>query len=253
MIDQSLRAFLLPSEMIIKKFVKNEKNCNYEKYLLEFVNESPFFRNKSKGEIYEAPLKEDQGQCDCISSVYQMDFKLIASKTVLQARSILSPSKTLIVKGAFMSGAPKREKGKISATRIHAALRDYDFNALCALRNNAPKQQGIENDICDLLETLETKKNLLLFFPYEFTFQNSHEFKEGVSQIQNALRKDFRYAMQYRHHVVTNKFDTYMAFVYDDKIVFLEENNTNFSYVDNVELSKSSVYIGQETFYVLKQ
>lgn len=49
--------------------------------------------------------------------------------------------------------------------------------------------------------------------------------------------------MQYRHHVVTNKFDTYMAFVYDDKIVFLEENNTNFSYVDNVELSKSSVYM----------
>lgn len=243
MIDQSLKASLLPSEMIIKKFIKNEMACNYENYLLEFVNESTFFRNKSKGEMYEAPLKEDQGQCDCISSVYQMDFKLIASKTILQARSILASRKTVIAKGVYISESPKKVGGKILATCLYAALRDYDFDALCALRNNAPKQQGIENDICDFLETLETKKNLLLFFPYEFTFQNRHEFKEGVSQIQNALRKDFRYAMQYRHHVVTNKFDTYMAFVYDDKIVFLEENNTNFSYVDNVELSKSSVYM----------
>ena len=107
MYDKSLIAHLLPPEMIIKNYIHGDPDCNYEKYLLEFVNASDFFRVKSDGDIYQSPESEENGQCDCISTSYQFDFKLIASKTALQARSILYPSKTEIVKGIIVTSEPK--------------------------------------------------------------------------------------------------------------------------------------------------
>lgn len=74
--DNTLTAHLLPSELIIKNFIQGEKNCNYEKYLLEFVNATSYFRAKSDGALYESPPSEEKGQCDCISPKYMLDFKL---------------------------------------------------------------------------------------------------------------------------------------------------------------------------------
>lgn len=239
--DKTLKAYLLPPEFIIKNFIQGESDCNYEKYILEFVNESNFFRNKAEGGFYKAPPSEEAGQCDCISDKYQLDFKLIASKTILQARSILSAGKTVITKGMIITGPPKASGKTMKGTRIHAALRDYSFDMLCELRENYTKKQGVENDIYEFLETLETEKNLMLFFPYKFDFDNEHEFLDGVQQIQVALNNDFQCAMQYRNYVA-NGFDTYMAFIYGKHIVFMEEKNNIFSFIDSVELTKSPVY-----------
>ena len=239
--DKTLTARLLTSSLIINNFVQGEPDCNYEKYMLEFVNESAYFLTKSNGIRYTPPENESFGQCDCISVLYQMDFKLIASKTALQARSILSVGKVAIAKGVISTVAPKVTGGAIKATRIHAALRDYSFEMLFELREKAIKKQGVENDICELLETLETKKNLLLFFPYSFSFDNEYEFHNGIFQIQEAMSNDFQFAMQYRHNLANN-FDTYMAFVYDRHIVFMEETNNHFNFIDSIELSKSHVY-----------
>ena len=243
MYDKSLIAHLLPPEMIIKNYIHGDPDCNYEKYLLEFVNASDFFRVKSDGDIYQSPESEENGQCDCISTSYQFDFKIIASKTALQARSILYPSKTEIVKGIIVTSEPKVKNGSIKATRIHAALRGYDFEGLRELRITAIKKQGVENDLIELLETLETRKHLLLFFPYKFEFKTKHEFLIGITQIQNALNSDFRCAMQYRTHEVGADFDTYVAFIYDDRIVFMIENGAHLSYIDSVNLTKSPVYM----------
>lgn len=46
--DTTLAAHLLPPELIIKNFIHGEPDCNYEKFLLEFVNNSDFFvKNQS--------------------------------------------------------------------------------------------------------------------------------------------------------------------------------------------------------------
>ena len=241
MIDNTLTASLLPSELIIRNFIIGEPDCNYEKYMLEFINESSYFRNKSEDELYVSPNSEEKGQCDCITEKYQLDFKLIASKTLLQAKSIFSTSKTLIGQCMVVTGPPKVQGKAIKATRIHAALRAYDFEMLCELRKNHTKIQGVENDIYELLETLETKKNLMLFFPYKFTFDNEYIFEDGVTQIQQVLSNDFQNAMQYRK-LVDDVHDTYMAFIYDENIVFMEAKNNTFQYIDSVKLVKSCVY-----------
>lgn len=47
MYDKSLIAHLLPSEMIIKNYIHGDPDCNYEKYLLEFVYRSMVKRENS--------------------------------------------------------------------------------------------------------------------------------------------------------------------------------------------------------------
>ena len=243
MYDKSLVAHLLPSEMIIKNYIHGDPDCNYEKYLLEFVNASDFFLAKSGGDIYRLPKSEENGQCDCISASYQLDFKLIASKTALQARSILCPSKSAVMNGVIITSEPKAKGETIKATRIHAALRGYDFETLQKLRTAKIKKHGIENDIIEFLETLETRKHLLLFFPYEFEFQNKYKFLDGITQIQNALNSDFRCSMQYRVHEVGSNFDTYFAFIYDGSIVFMIEESFHLSHIDSIALTKSPTYM----------
>ena len=243
MYDKSLVAHLLPSEMVIKNYIHGDPDCNYEKYLLEFVNASDFFLAKSGGNIYQLPKSEESGQCDCISASYQLDFKLIASKTALQARSILCPSKSAVMNGVIITSEPKAKGETIKATRIHAALRGYDFETLQKLRTAKIKKHGIENDIIEFLETLETRKHLLLFFPYEFEFQNKYKFLDGITQIQNALNSDFRCSMQYRVHEVGSNFDTYFAFIYDGSIVFMIEESFHLSHIDSIALTKSPTYM----------
>lgn len=241
MVDNTLTAHILPSEFLIRGFIRNEPDCNYEKYMLEFINESTYFRNKSENKKYAFPNSEEKGQCDCISEKYQLDFKLIASKTILHAKSILFPRKNVINEGIVVTESPKVQGKTMEGTRIHAAIRSCNYEMLCELRQNVSKVQGVENDIYELLETMETQKNLMLLFPYKFTFDKEYKFIEGVSQIQRALSNDFQYVMQYRNYVADG-YDTYVAFIYDNRIVFMEEKDNDFVYIDNVELIKSSVY-----------
>lgn len=87
------------------------------------------------------------------------------------------------------------------------------------------------------------KHESIFYFPYKFIFNDKYEFLAGIAQIQNALNSDFRCAMQYRTHEVGADFDTYIAFIYDDKIVFMIENAAHLSYIDSVNLTKSPVYM----------
>ena len=243
MVDQTMKAALLPATLIIKNFVSGEKHCNYEEYLLEFINKSPFFLEKSKGVSYVAPESESKGECDCNSTDYCIDFKLIASKTALQGRSIYSSGiSTLNDGGIIMTGAPKVEKGSIQTTRIHAALRGYSVGDLLKLEASTSKKQGLENDIWELLGTLRTKKNLLLYFPYEFSFATNYEFLQGVEQIRQALQNDFHNALVYRK-MHSDEHDTFFCFIYDGSVVFLEVRNAEFCVVDSLPLAESPLYI----------
>lgn len=139
-------------------------------------------------------------------------------------------------------GSPKVKNCTIQATLIHVALRDYSYFQLCELRDQNPKKQGLENDICQFLMTLEKKKNWLLFFPYSFSFDTKYELKEGSTQIGPALNFDFRNAMKYRCHVAP-EYDTYLCFIYSEHLVVLKEANEELSTVDYIALKKSPTYM----------
>lgn len=241
MYDKSLRLHLLPSELVVKGFVKGEEQCNYECYLLELVNQSSFFIGLSHGQRYSAPESEAHGECDCISDAYQLDFKLIGGNTPLQARSLLSNQKYLLAEGVLATGSPKAKDRTMQATLLHAALRDFSYSQLCELRKEKPTRQGIENDVCQFLMTLEKKKNLLLFFPYAFSFDAEYKLEDGSQQITFAINFDFCNAMEYRNHVVPG-LDTFLCFIYSEHLVVLKAQNETLSVVDYISLKNSPTY-----------
>lgn len=247
MYDQTLKLKLLPPELIVKGFITGEKNCNYECYLLELVNRSAFFLSLSHGQQYAAPEDEAHGECDCISEAYQLDFKLIGGKTPLQARSLLSNQKSLLMEGVVSVGPPKVKNGAINATIMCKALREYSYSQLCELRRQNPKTYGLENDVCQFLKTLEKKKNLLLFFPFSFSFDTEYQIEEGSKQIAVALRSDFHNSMRYRHHVVT-EYDTYLCFIYSRHLVVLKDEDEQFNIVDYICLKDSPTYLKLEEY-----
>lgn len=81
MVDSSLTVKFLPEWLVIKNFVEGDPNCNYEKYLVEFLNNSAWFRNKVKNELFVWREKQDHGECDTFAGGYELDFKLLVSAT----------------------------------------------------------------------------------------------------------------------------------------------------------------------------
>ena len=211
--DNTLTAKLLPAPFICKGFIVGMSDCDYEIYLREIVNASAYFKGKSNGAKYNAPSEEAHGEWDCISNNYSIDFKLIASETALRARNLFSSGIHKITEGVTAYTVPKitssHPKYKpIRATRIFAALRSMDLTYLKEIRNSKQKSQGIETDIRALLETLETQKHILMFFPYEFFTETDNDFSTVVSEVAEVLSQDFSEAFKYRKEVAP-KFDAY--------------------------------------------
>ncbi|WP_270331605.1 hypothetical protein [Lactococcus lactis] len=116
-IDARIRFKLLPPSTIIKNFVKGEPDCNYEKYLLELLNASKYFRKMSISKFC-APVTESNGECDAISENYEIDFKLLASTTRLQASSQLSNRITKMSPGVILHHAAQNINGEIKQLRF---------------------------------------------------------------------------------------------------------------------------------------
>ncbi len=245
--DDTLTAKLLPAALICKGFINGMDDCDYEIYLREMVNASAYFRDKAGGKEYTAPPEEAHGEWDCISDCYSLDFKLIASETALRARNLFSGGIYKMAEGVTAYCAPKIESSNpkykpIQATRIFAALRSLNMAELKVIRNTNAKKQGIDTDIRALLETLETQKNILMFFPYEFFTETDNDFPTVTSDVIEALYQDFSEVLKYRKDVAP-EFDTYFVFIYDRQFVLSEATGDMLRIIDTVEEKACLTYL----------
>ena len=218
-LDPTMMASLLQSPLIIKNFVVGEEKCNYEQYLLELLNHSLWFQQHYPGR-FSAPDSEAHGECDAFNNVYEIDFKLFASKTALRARSVLFPQIRKLADGCAAYGL-SRDRGQIDATRLYAAFRETSLSELEILRHTEIKQAGIENDMINVLKVLEKQKNLLLFFPYAFTFNEPHEYPSAIAAIEAGISNDFQSAFQYRSEKA-GEYDTFLCCLYENHFLIMK-------------------------------
>ena len=206
---------MLGAPVTVRNFVKNDPLCNYEFYMVELLNLSKEMRKLHPKEFV---WQGDQAhsECDAYSGDYGIDFKLIASQSRMKASSNFSNQYTLIMHGVTIvqenkASALNREK-EITATVMHVALRQTSLDDLEKIRYNTGLSQ-IENDIQVFLKKLETKKNLLLFYPYEFSYQGNIHPEGEIELLTSALQDDFVNAFRYRSKVLPN-YDTFLTTVY---------------------------------------
>ena len=239
--DNDLYYDILPATLISKNFVEGDPECNYELYLLELVNESIWFRKTVGFKEYIKPPKEDDGECDCYAGEYGLDFKLILGQTGMQARRELSRQVTVYVQGVYGSSPPRKEATSMQTTQLHVALRSYNQDQLEKLRKEKHSYDSVDYDVVSFLRTLETNKNILMFYPLNVYFKNDYNFNYAVVEIKQAMLNDFSEAMKYRRKHVPAK-DTFLSFIYDDHLVVLKMDGERCILVDTINTNKSRIY-----------
>lgn len=243
---ETMKSRILSAPILINNFVKGIGPYTYEQYLIEVVNSTPYFLQKSKGALYTHPEKEDHSEWDCVSSEYAMDFKLIASKSRLHALSLFS-SQIYVNNGIISYCAPRMQpsdKGykPISATRIFAALRALNYNDLKEIRGKHKFKNRVHEDVCILLKALETNKNLFLFFPYNMYFVDDGSFTEGLEIALKGIDNDFKTSLHYRSEMCPNR-DTYLCFVYAKRFIISFWANGALQLVGTVPVQKSPFFM----------
>ena len=212
----------LDAPVTVKNFVKNDPMCNYEFYMVELLNNSARMRALHP-QAFRWHESQAHAECDAYSGDYGIDFKLIASQSSMKASSLLSPRYQIDENGFIVGYEGTRDRlnteNEITVTRMHAALRQSTLDDLERIRHGEGLQI-YEKDVRVFLEKLETKKNLLLFYPYEYRFSENQRPADGVAILTAALQKSFVSAFRYRHKHLP-QYETFLTTVYYDDFVLL--------------------------------
>lgn len=238
-INPDLTLRILDSPFVIKNYVKGENRCNYELYLTELLNKSRWVMEQYPKEFIRQE-EQSRGECDAYSGEYGIDYKLIASKTRLMAQNILCSSIYRLPDDSIVWVADKKEN-TVKVTRLQAALRKLDLDKLIFIRRRKVKKYGILNDIITFLLTLEKQKNLLLFFPYRFAFDNVKKYEKGIEIVVDALQYDFGYALAYRN-LKAPEYDTLFTTIYNEQFLLLNVVNNKLELVDVIDLEKCATF-----------
>lgn len=226
---------MLAAPVTVKNYVKNDPLCNYEFYMVELLNHSHEMR-KHHPQAFVWQGDQAHAECDAYSGDYGIDFKLIASQSRMKATSNFSSQYILLPNGVTLTHESKasfldREK-EMTVTRMHAALRQTSLEDLERIRSNTDLLP-YEKDIQVFLKKLETKKNLLLFYPYEYSFTDNQHPKNEIEVLTKALQNDFVSAFRYRSKVLPD-FETYLTTVYYNDFVLLKIVDNQLDLMDIV-------------------
>lgn len=254
-IDKNLKSKLLPTALVFKKYVNGESKCNYEMYLREMLNLSKYFRSLSDGKEYEEPIDEDHGECDAITSRYEIDFKLVESSSYLEAKRQYSTGIQVICEGVIASTVPARN-GSTYVTNLHCALRNINsyeqiedilrgkYTYIKMDRRTVwDMERQLKADLKDFYNNLAIDKNLLLFIPEMFYFENEcYKDTDAVEIVKQAIKKDFAFSCQYRNCLRLGK-DTFICCIYNDAFLIFKFEDNDFLLVDKVPVKKSGIYM----------
>lgn len=235
---------MLDAPVTVRNYVKNDPLCNYEFYMVELLNQSQEMRKLHPQEFV---WQGDQAhaECDAYSGDYGIDFKLIASQSRMKATSNLSSQYTLLANGVIISHKSKasffEQEREMTVTILHAAIRQTSLEDLERIRNDTGLLQ-FEKDIQVFLKKLETKKNLLLFYPYEFSFTENQHPENAIEILTKALQNDFVNAFRYRSKVLPN-FETYLTTIYYNDFVLYKIVDNQLNLMDVVSGSDCPTFV----------
>ena len=230
MIDKTMTCQLLAAPFINRNFVQGESMCNYEIYLLELLNKSEWFGKNYFGG-FSSPESQSNGECDAINKNYSIDFKLFITESAMKARNLYSRTQYNI-SGIIFTGVGKRT-GTAKYVKTHTAFRGKTLEELEKIENGVVFERDIDHEIRAILKILQTRKNLLLFFPYIFDFVEPHDFDDAIKSISDGMREDFNSAMEYREKYAEN-FDTFLICIYDNKFLIFKCTSDEFCFLDRV-------------------
>lgn len=111
-------------------------------------------------------------------------------------------------------------------------------------RSGSTCEKCLERDMSILLKDMQTRKNLLCFIPYRFSFDpNSISHSDGQTYIANAVANDYGILFEYRNKKQNNLYETFISFIYDGSMTILGMKNGILDIVDEIPLKSSKTYL----------
>ena len=240
MTERPLRYRLLSAPFLFNCYAAGDKACDYEKYLIEMLNSSSWVSDHFSTRFLPSS-SQAHGECDAYSGKYGLDFKLIASKTALQAKRIHSFQIEKMDDGAYAYCSP-RDNRSMQITRFPQAIRGRSIDELLAIRERATKKQGVDNDIAEYLGTLQTDKHLLLFFPYRFQYDEPSKVYDDIISIVHLCSEDFSASLNYRANILPNR-DTFFVFLYDYHFALCKWDKGTLVLIEAIPVEKSETFM----------
>ena len=163
---------------------------NYENYLRELINQSAWFMKKTGGEYFIAPADESHGENDAITKAYSIDFKRILGESALRNRHFSGKQLVRCTDGVVYEFKGSIEKSE-TLVKVHEALRDMEIGELRRLgkRSRASVASELEKDIIAYLHVISREKNLLLYYPAEFSVAGAGTEPEAAGKVGRGLRE----------------------------------------------------------------
>lgn len=242
-----MRVDFLGAASVIDNFIGGVMEpYSYEDYLRDFVNCSSCFLKKSNGKLYKKPDSEAQGECDCISDKYAIDFKLFTSQSRMYTAKIFSPS--IEVTDDWISyGMPEKHEGipgykKEKYSNPYIVFRSLGQDEIMEIRKEEKKTENKEKDTFKIIKKFETKKNLMMFFPYNLHFDSNDDFGQGMIYAVDGINTAFKGLFQYRKSILP-EYDTYVSFIYEkENFVITKWTGDKLEFVEMIPVYKSSLY-----------
>lgn len=211
---------------------------SYEDYLLDILNWSRFFREKSDDRSeYVSPKSEDSGEADAISTGYQIDFKLLVDEEVMRGLNKNKPSvnRKYIKQGIIMvndnpSPTPIPKKN-ILTDIMQITLED--------IANDSYKSNTAKH----FIQNLEKNKNLFLYYPYEYISDKAYP----INAFATIFTQIFNISLNHRKEKVPDK-DTFICVKVNEYFLIFEWVGQAFIYRDRVNELLCSSYRDYQLF-----
>ena len=105
----------------------------------------------------------------------------------------------------------------------------------------------MERDIVQLMKTLETDKNLFLFFPYNIYFDENDNILQGQNIAIQATETDFRQVLTHRAQLRLTR-DTYVCFLYSHRFILTTWKDGSLLFLVAVPIEKSPLFMKLQDF-----
>lgn len=249
-VGKALLEYNLPVGFIKNGFIKEGRKplpYKYEDYLIELLNCSEFFLEKTKGERFQQAADESHGESDATTQEYSIDYKLILGKSLQYAKN-LAEQQIHVLKDGGVGYAVSKASGKQKAVSLHRALRRFDENDLKRVMVDKPVDM-MQDDVKSFLLSINKNKNLFLLYPVIFEHEESIDIT--VSDIADAIYNDYGLAIRLIRGQYSDK-ETYVGFFYKDGLEITKLSTEGLTWVDRVKVDNSPTFCWLMDFYWLE-
>ena len=248
---------VLPPIFIKRGFIKNDTHntCNYEDYLIELLNESPYFMSRTNNCRFHHSKSESNKENDAVSGQFDLDFKLVMSSSGIEAEvaynnRFLRDNNGVVIE--YVQDPPQErtlvtwllgDLGRVrSSEQINQILSSQASTIPMKRRNSTNIEAHRQGELKIFIDNLLKEKHLFFFIPCIAFFENTNlSTQEETIILGNELSYIFESFFKYRN-VERPQFETFVSCVFKNALTIFRWDGDHLSFVDKIDLSKSQVF-----------